>query len=106
MEEGERIKLIKRQVEQVQNLPRGYLDDMVLDYKTIEWDRENWALGAFALYNPEQKRIFSYEMIKPEYDDHVFFAGEHVSPTHAFIQGALYSGMLAANSLAYHAVRR
>lgn len=106
MDDKERVRLIKRQIEEVHGLPIGYLDDIVTGYKTVEWNSESNFGGAFALMSPEQKKIFSYEMLRPEYDNRVFFAGEHVSANHAFIQGALYTGMLAANSIAYHAGRR
>ncbi|CAH2212475.1 flavin monoamine oxidase family protein [Tepidibacter aestuarii] len=90
---------IKEQVEAVHGLKKEYLDSVIKDYKTVQWDEEEGFYGAFAYFFPEQKRVFSYAMIKPEYNDRVFFAGEHTSTTHAWQQGALNSGMKAANSL-------
>ncbi len=97
-----RFKLIKNQVEAVHGLPKGYLNSIVEDYKTIQWNKEPWFYGAFCYFMPEQKRIFSYAMVQPEYNNRIFFAGEHASPNHAWQQGALNSGMKAANNLAYH----
>lgn len=94
---------VKRQVEQVHGLPRNYLDSIVTQSKFIHWNNEEWFRGAVAFFTPEQKRIFSYDILKPEYDNRVFFAGEHTSATHGWMQGALFSGKLAANSLAYSA---
>lgn len=96
-------QLVKRQVEEVHGLPRNYLDSIVIQSKFIHWNREEWFRGAVAFLTPEQKRIFSYDILKPEYDNRVFFAGEHTSATHGWMQGALFSGKLAANSLAYNA---
>lgn len=92
---------VERQVEQVHGLPRNYLESIVTQSKTINWNKEEWFRGANAIFTPEQKRIFSYDILKPEYDNRVFFAGEHTSTTHGWMQGALFSGKLAANSLAY-----
>jgi monoamine oxidase len=55
----------------------------------------------FATNTPEQKRLFSYACTQPEYDGRVFFAGEHISAKHRWMQGALKSGMEAANALAW-----
>ncbi|MCX7749300.1 MAG: FAD-dependent oxidoreductase [Clostridia bacterium] len=91
---------IKREVEQVHGLPKGYLDKIVLDTKTVDWNREPWARGGLCFFTPEQKRLFSYAMALPEYDNRVFMAGDHISAVHRWMQGALHSGMKAANDLA------
>lgn len=95
-----RFELIKRQVEEVHGLPKNYLDSVIIDHKTIVWNNEPHFHGAFAYLLPGQKITFSYSVLQPEYGGKVFFAGEHISPTHGWIQGALYTGKLAANALA------
>lgn len=95
-----RVNKVKRQVEAVHGLKDGYLDSIVEDYKMINWENEKGFYGAFCYYMPEQRRLFAYASAKSEYDNRVFFAGEHISLTHGWIQGALNSGMKAANSLA------
>lgn len=95
-----RFEDIKRQVEIVHGLPNGYLDTIVEDSKTIEWNEAQGFYGGFCYYMPGQKRLFSYVVTEPEYNNRVFFAGEHISANHAWIQGALHSGMKAANQLA------
>ena len=102
MSEERQIELVKRNVEAVHGLPEGYLDTVVEDYKVLHWNTQEWFKGAVAMGLPEQKGIFSYNILKPEYNDRIFFAGEHTSVTHAWMQGALYSGKLAANILAYN----
>lgn len=103
IEEPLRFEVIKREVEEVQGLPRGYLDNIVQGHKTVNWNNEPWAKGAFDIFYPGQKKVFLYEMLRPEYGGRIFFAGEHTSRKHAWMQGALYSGMLAANMLVSHA---
>ena len=39
-------------------------------------------------------------MAKPEYENRVYFAGEHVSSSHPWIQRAVNSAMKAANDIA------
>lgn len=95
-----RINTIKRQVEEVQGLSRGYLDPIVEDFKTVQWDKEQGFYGGFCYFMPQQQRLFSHAIVKPEYENRVYFAGEHASPVHAWIQGAVNSGMKAANSIA------
>jgi monoamine oxidase len=97
-----RKEIIKEQIEDVHGLPKGYLDHIVEKYRTMNWNNEQWFRGAFSMMMPGQKTIFLHDILKPEYNNKVFFAGEHASATHAWMQGALYSGKLAANNLAYN----
>ncbi|MCX7921498.1 MAG: FAD-dependent oxidoreductase [Clostridia bacterium] len=100
MEEEMRFEEINRELEEVHGLPSGYLNSITLAAKTVQWNREPWFRGAFCFFTPEQKRLFSCVMAAPEYNCKVFFAGEHISATHRWMQGALKSGMEAANALA------
>jgi monoamine oxidase len=95
-----RLKEMKKEVEEVHGLPRGYLDNIVEDFKTMDWNSYLWTRGALPFFTPEQKRLFSYAMALPEYDNRVFIAGDHISAVHRWMQGALQSGMTAANELA------
>lgn len=97
-----RIEIIKQNVEDVHGLPKGYLKSVVSEYKTVHWNSQEWARGAIAMTLPEQKNIFLYNILKPEYNNRIFFAGEHASVTHGWMQGALFSGKLAANMLTYN----
>ncbi len=62
------------------------------------WYDDNWARGAFALFAPGQLTDMHADIVRPE--GRVHFAGEHCSLHHAWIQGALESGIRAA--LAIH----
>lgn len=100
MDEITRYKLIRRNVEEVHGLPRRFLDSIVEDHKTVVWDNQPNNRGAFAMTLPGQKKLFAYEMLKPEFNQRVYFAGEHLSTKHGWMQGALYTGKEAANQLA------
>jgi monoamine oxidase len=62
------------------------------------WHDDEFAGGAFALFDPgQQTHLFSH-IIEPELRLH--FAGEHASLAHAWIQGAIESGLRAALEVA------
>lgn len=58
------------------------------------WQDDEFAGGAFALFAPGQQTLLYDEIIRPE--GRIYFAGEHASLYHAWIQGALESGLRAA----------
>lgn len=101
-DDKQRFAYIKRNVEEVHGLTEGYLNKLVSEHKTVNWNEEPYAKGAFASDLPGQLLNFGFEILLPEYNNHIFFAGEHTSAKHGWMQGALYSGMLAANFLAYN----
>jgi monoamine oxidase len=102
MSDSLRYETIRQNVEEVHGLPRGFINSFVRSHKTVHWNEEPLYRGAFALNLPGQKRLFAYELQQPEYNGRVYFAGEHVSAKHGWIQGALASGKEAANKLAEH----
>jgi monoamine oxidase len=61
------------------------------------WYGDRWARGAFALFAPEQQTDLQADIVKPE--GRIHFAGEHCSLYHAWIQGALESGIRAAQAI-------
>jgi monoamine oxidase len=61
------------------------------------WYADRWARGAFALFAPEQQTDLQAAIVQPE--GRVHFAGEHCSLYHAWIQGALESGIRAAQEV-------
>jgi monoamine oxidase len=61
------------------------------------WYADRWARGAFALFAPDQQTDLQAAIVEPE--GRVHFAGEHCSLFHAWIQGALESGIRAAKEI-------
>jgi len=106
MTEEDRFEKIKQNVEEVHGLQKGTLDPIVSDYKTQVWNDDPLFRGAFCYFTPEQKKLFSWVMTLPEYNSRVFFAGEHISALHRWMQGALKSGMEAANALVHSEMER
>jgi monoamine oxidase len=58
------------------------------------WHDDEFAGGAFALFDPGQQTLLHDEIVKPE--GRIHFAGEHASLYHAWIQGAFESGLREA----------
>jgi len=61
------------------------------------WHDDPFAGGAFALFEPGQQSLLHSHIIAPE--GRVHFAGEHASLAHAWIQGAIESGLRAASEV-------
>jgi monoamine oxidase len=61
------------------------------------WHDDEFAGGAFAIFEPSHQTLLHEHIIAPE--GRCFFAGEHASLSHAWIQGAIESGRLAARQI-------
>ena len=61
------------------------------------WHDDPYAGGAFALFEPSQQSLLYEHIVAPEGRMH--FAGEHASLCHAWIQGAIESGLRAAREI-------
>ncbi|WP_242854307.1 flavin monoamine oxidase family protein [Oxobacter pfennigii] len=98
--------IIGTKVELVHGLPRWYLhkNKIIIDSKTVNWTRESFFSGAFQFFLPGQKREFLEVSSTPEYNNRVFFTGDHTSPKNGWIQGALRSAMRIASDVAYYAI--
>lgn len=95
-----RFENIRQNIAEVHGISPEFLDTFIIDHKTVEWNAQHWARGAFSASGPGQKVNFAYAMQQPEYGNRVVFAGEHVSVKQGWIQGALHSAMFAVNQLA------
>lgn len=100
------FKDIKNQISEVHGLRPGTLDRIATGFKSINWNHEPTFRGALSFYSAEQKELFSYGITLPEYEGRVFFAGEHISAIHRWMQGALQTGMQAANDLVKSAITK
>jgi monoamine oxidase len=61
------------------------------------WATDEFAGGAFALFEPGQQGRLHQHIVAPE--GRIHFAGEHASLAHAWIQGAIESGLRAAGEV-------
>ena len=61
------------------------------------WHDDEFAGGAFALFDPGQQTLLHDHIVAPE--GRIHFAGEHTSLCHAWIQGAIESGLRCAHDI-------
>jgi len=61
------------------------------------WQDDSYAGGAFATFHPGQQALLYEHIVAPE--GRIFFAGEHASLTHAWIQGAIHSALRAVDAV-------
>jgi monoamine oxidase len=66
---------------------------------SFSWMEEIWSRGAWASPSEEQNELYSSHIGKTE--GRVFFAGEHTTEYHGWMQGALQSGIRAAEGIHY-----
>jgi monoamine oxidase len=91
----ERQDLVIAQVSQIH--PELMDRDMILDRATWAWDTYRWCGGAFAFYQPGQFSRIHQHVIQPE--GRIYFAGEHCSHSHSWMEGALESAESAVDAL-------
>ncbi len=70
---------------------------MILGQASWAWDTYRWCGGAFAFYQPGQFARIHQHVIQPE--GRIYFAGEHCSHSHSWMQGALESAENAVDAL-------
>ncbi len=61
------------------------------------WDADPWARGDYAWFAPGEMRAFLPHLARPE--GRIHFAGDHTSATPGWMQGALASGVRAAEEV-------
>ena len=61
------------------------------------WDDDPWARGDYAWFAPGEMRAFLPHLARPE--GRVHFAGDHTSAQPGWLQGALASGIRAADEV-------
>ncbi|WP_051314762.1 flavin monoamine oxidase family protein [Alteribacter aurantiacus] len=61
---------------------------------TYNWDEHPYSAGCFTLYAPYQAASYPAVIKRPE--GHIHFAGEHASDVHAWMEGAIDSGVRVA----------
>ena len=63
-----------------------------------KWSEDEYSHGAFALFNPTQEKELYKDLFRPE--GRIFFAGEHTTLNHAWMEGAIASGLRSAVHIA------
>nr|WP_042197751.1 NAD(P)/FAD-dependent oxidoreductase [Kibdelosporangium sp. MJ126-NF4]CEL23158.1 Tryptophan 2-monooxygenase [Kibdelosporangium sp. MJ126-NF4]CTQ90296.1 Tryptophan 2-monooxygenase (EC 1.13.12.3) [Kibdelosporangium sp. MJ126-NF4] len=96
--EPERTRIVLRSLEKLHPGIGAHIDDVV----HWTWDEQaGIGGGAFAYLSPGEHVRYLHELAAPHPADQprIFFAGEHLSVAHAWIQGAIQSGLDAVAHL-------
>jgi monoamine oxidase len=70
--------------------------DGIVGAATVSWMQNPYAFGEAAIFSPGQLNLLQGAIQQPEWDGKAHFAGEHTSLKHAWIEGAIESGIRAA----------
>jgi len=93
LDEEERIERVVTEVARVHSqITTEYVSGI-----TKVWGDDRFAGGCFALFEPGQQARLYPAMVAPE--GRIYFAGEHVSLKHMWIEGAVESGLHAAQAI-------
>ncbi|MCA1458774.1 FAD-dependent oxidoreductase [Bradyrhizobium sp. BRP22] len=95
MPASEREEFAIREVAKVH--PELEYPGMVLHRMSWAWDTYRWCGGAFAFYQPGQFARIHQDLIRPE--GRIYFAGEHCSHSHSWMEGALESAESVVDAL-------
>ena len=95
LDESERVQFAIEQADQVFANARRYIEAVA----TIDWNSDRWSRGDYAWLRPGDGRAIWPHLATSE--GRVHFAGEHTSTwlLHGSMQGALESGIRAANAI-------
>ncbi len=72
-------------------------DGMLQRMVSWSWDNSKWSGGAYAFFMPGQHSALYQHIVAPE--GRIFFAGEHASLDHSWIQGAIESSLRAVREM-------
>lgn len=94
LSQQERNDLVLKNLNKIHPEISEYVDDIV----HWSWDEQsNPGMGAFAYFAPGEHQRYQEPLCQPYPLDNprVFFAGEHLAIAHAWIQGAIQTGLVA-----------
>ncbi|MGH7182702.1 MAG: FAD-dependent oxidoreductase [Nitrospiraceae bacterium] len=74
-----------------------FVNSLLVGGMSHSWAEDEYTFGAFALYEPYQEKELFENVWKRH--DRIHFAGEHTSRKHAWIEGAVESGIRAAGEV-------
>ena len=73
------------------NVTYDFLLSQYVDYHAWDWYQDEWSVGAFAIFSPDQFSNVMPALMTPAMEGHLHWAGEALSSGHAWIIGAVNS---------------
>ena len=90
----DRIRFALRDIAKLHKIPESKCEKLLVGGMSHSWAEDEYTFGAFCLSNPHQEHELFDATWKPY--NGVYFAGEHTSLKHAWIEGAVESGIRVA----------
>lgn len=73
------------------NVTVEFLQSQYVDLHAWDWYQNEWSVGAFAIFSPDQYSSIMPALMIPAQEGHLHFGGEALSSGHAWIIGAVNS---------------
>lgn len=90
----DRLRFALRGLADVHRIDQGKLEQEFIGGMSHSWAEDEFTHGAFAMFQPYQQTELFNDIWRP--DGGLHFAGEHTSLKHAWIEGAVESGIRVA----------
>jgi monoamine oxidase len=97
LKHDDRIRFALRDLERVHGLTDAHLEPMCIGGVSHSWAEHEFTSGAFAMFEPYQRILLFPDVWRPE--GRIHYCGEHTSTKHAWIEGAVESGVRVANEI-------
>ena len=97
LSESDRIRFAVRDVADLHNMKQGECEKLLVGGMSHSWAEDEYTFGAFTLFEPYQEKELFENVWKCH--ERIHFAGEHTSLKHAWIEGAVESGIRTAREV-------
>ncbi|XP_047647478.1 L-amino-acid oxidase-like [Phacochoerus africanus] len=97
MNQDQVVDIVLEDLAAVHQMPKEELRRRCPSSVLKRWSLEPLIMGAFTEFTPYQFADYSQQLFQPE--DRIYFAGEHTSLPHAWIDTAIKSGLRAARDI-------
>ncbi len=94
LSDSDRVEAAARSVSRFHPEVLDYIDS----HASKCWEQNRWSMGAYADTFPGDAGDYYHDGLMAE--GNLFFAGEHLSPFHGWIQGGIYSSLRAVAEIA------
>lgn len=100
VEPKDRVVMFKRVIEEISGNANQYLKPLNDEVISIDWINEKYQNGAFKLLSPrmepgQQALYFQFQSVKTADDKGIYIAGDSVSWSGGWVEGALYTALNA-----------
>ncbi|XP_066462858.1 L-amino-acid oxidase-like [Eleutherodactylus coqui] len=91
------VDIVLKDLSIIHRIPKEELKKLCPKYVVKKWSLDPYSMGAFAYFTPYQLGDMYEDLSKPE--GRIYFAGEHVSFPHGWMDTALKSGLSAGRDI-------